>query len=54
MLGVLGSIGKALIPTLMTVGGNLIKSSPLGGVIKAVANSPIGDVIKQVGKNILE
>lgn len=46
MLSILGSIGKSLLPTLATVGGQLLKASPIGSMVKAVANSPIGDVVK--------
>ena len=34
MFAALGSIGRALIPQLATIGGNLLGNSRIGGTIK--------------------
>jgi hypothetical protein len=39
MFGILGQIGKALLPTLMNVGGQLLSSSPIGTSLKKFGKS---------------
>ncbi len=53
MFGILGQIGKALLPTLMNVGGQLLSSSPIGTSLKKFGKSQFGDVLKN-GATILK
>ena len=39
MFSILGQIGKALLPTLATIGGRLLSNSPVGSALKQFGKS---------------
>lgn len=49
MLSVLGQIGKALIPQLLTIGGNILQNSSLGSSLKKFGRSDWGQTLSQAG-----